>query len=77
MKTISLKLSDALDAQLTALIRQRRTSKAAVVRTALEAYLTQERAPQGAAVFDMVQDLCGCVEGAADLEVAGALRCAG
>ena len=36
MKTVSLKLSEALEAQLTALIHQRRTSKAAVIRAALE-----------------------------------------
>ena len=67
MKTVSLKLSEALDAQLTALIRQRRTSKAAIVRAALEAYLTREGTPTGASVLDVVQDLCGCVEGPVDL----------
>ena len=67
MKTVSLKLSEALDAQLTALIRQRRTSKAAIVRAALEAYLTREGTPTGASVLDVVQDLCGCVEGSVDL----------
>ena len=67
MKTVSLKLSEALEAQLTALIRQRRTSKAAVVRAALEAYLTREGAPSGASVLDVVQDLCGSVEGPVDL----------
>ena len=67
MKTVSLQLSEALEAQLTALIRQRRTSKAAVVRAALEAYLTREGTPAGASVLDVVRDLCGCVEGPVDL----------
>ena len=67
MKTVSLKLSEALDAQLTALIRQRRTSKAAIVRAALEAYLTREGTPAGASVLDLVQDLGGCIEGPFDL----------
>ncbi len=67
MKTVSLKLSEALEAQLTALIRQRGTSKAAVVRAALEAYLTREGTPAGASVLDAVRDLCGCVEGPVDL----------
>lgn len=67
MKTVSLQLSEALEAQLTALIRQRRTSKAAVVRAALEAYLTREGTPAGASVLDVVQDLCGYVEGPVDL----------
>ena len=67
MKTVSVQLSEALEAQLTALIRQRRTSKAAVVRAALEAYLTREGTQADASVLDVVQDLCGCVEGPVDL----------
>jgi Arc/MetJ-type ribon-helix-helix transcriptional regulator len=53
-KTVSVQLSEALEAQLTALIRQRRTSKAAVVRAALEAYLTRQGSPAGALVLDVV-----------------------
>ena len=67
MKTVSCTLSEALNAQLTTLIRQRRTSKAAVVRAALEAYLTRQETTAGASVLDLVQDLCGCIEGAVDL----------
>ncbi len=54
MKTISCTLSEALNAQLTILIRQRRTSKAAVVRAALEAYLTREETTAGASILDLV-----------------------
>jgi predicted DNA-binding protein len=67
MKTMSLKLSDALAARLAALMRQRRTSKAAVVRAALDAYLPQEETPAGASVLEVVQDLRGCVTGPVDL----------
>ena len=67
MKTVSCTLSAALDAQLTTLIRQRGTSKAAIVRAALEAYLTREGTPAGASVLDLVQDLGGCIEGPFDL----------
>lgn len=67
MKTVSLTLSDALDARLAAWIRRRKTSKAAVVRAALEAYLTQEGPPSGTSVLDLVQDLGGCVAGPVDL----------
>ena len=67
MKTVSCTLSEALNAQLTTLIRQRKTSKAAVVRAALEAYLTREEITAGASVLDLVQDLGGCVEGPVDL----------
>jgi Arc/MetJ-type ribon-helix-helix transcriptional regulator len=67
MKTVSCTLSEALHAQLNTLIRQRRTSKAAVVRAALEAYLTREETTAGSSVLDLVQDLGGCVEGPVDL----------
>jgi hypothetical protein len=42
-------------------------SKAAVVRAALEAYLTQEGTSAGASVLEVVQDLGGCVAGPVDL----------
>jgi hypothetical protein len=67
MKTVSCTLSETLNARLTTLIRRRRTSKAAIMRAALEAYLTREGAPAGASVLDLVQDLGGCVEGPVDL----------
>lgn len=67
MKTVSCTLSETLNAQLTTLIRRRGTSKAAVVRAALEAYLAREGTPAGASVLDLVQDLGGCVEGPVDL----------
>ena len=67
MKTVSLKLPDTLDAQLTALIRQRGTSKSAVIREALEAYLSRAGEPQPGSFLEMARDLCGCVEGTPDL----------
>ena len=39
MRTLSVKLPDGLDARLTAVARQRRTSKSALARKALEAVL--------------------------------------
>jgi Arc/MetJ-type ribon-helix-helix transcriptional regulator len=72
MAVISLKLTDALDAQLTAQAQRRRLSKSELVRRALTAFLqTSEQGgdglqPQSAA--DLLADLVGCCEdGPADL----------
>ncbi len=64
---ISLKLNDALDAQLTEQAHRRRLSKSELVRRALTAFLqsSEQRgegsAPQSAA--DLLADLVGCCEG--------------
>jgi len=72
MAVISLKLTDALDAQLTAQAQRRRLSKSELVRRALTAFLqTSEQGgdglqPQSAA--DLLADLVGCCEdGPSDL----------
>jgi len=72
MAVISLKLTEALDAQLTDQAHRRRLSKSELVRRALTAFLQPSRqdvegsAPQSAA--DLVADLVGCCEdGPADL----------
>ena len=69
---ISLKLTDALDAQLTEQAYRRRLSKSELVRRALTAFLqpscqdVEGSAPQSAG--DLVADLVGCCEaGPADL----------
>jgi Arc/MetJ-type ribon-helix-helix transcriptional regulator len=72
MAVISLKLSDALDAQLTEQAQRRRLSKSELVRRALTAFLqpsaqgVEGSASQSAA--DLLADLVGCCEaGPADL----------
>jgi hypothetical protein len=67
VKTVSLKLSDTLDAKLTALIRKRGINKSTIIREALEDYLSREGAPSPGSFLEMAEDLCGCVEGAVDL----------
>ena len=67
MKTISLKLPEALDMKLTALIRRQGGSKSAIVRAALEAYIARESEAAQGSVLEAAQDLCGCLEGPADL----------
>ncbi len=67
MAVISLKLTEALDAQLTEQAHLRRLSKSELVRRALTAFLkssdqgVEDTAPQSAA--DLLADLVGCCEG--------------
>ena len=66
MAVISLKLTEALDAQLTEQAHRRRLSKSELVRRALTAFLqsteqtVEGSAPQSAA--DLLADLVGCCE---------------
>jgi Arc/MetJ-type ribon-helix-helix transcriptional regulator len=67
MAVISLKLTEALDAQLTEQAHRRRLSKSELVRRALTAFLqssklgVEDSAAQSAA--DLLADLVGCCEG--------------
>lgn len=72
MAVISLKLSDALDEQLTEQAQRRRLSKSELVRRALTAFLqAQDLGLEGStppSAVDLLADLVGCCEGApADL----------
>ena len=72
MAVISLKLTEALDAQLTEQAHRRRLSKSELVRRALTAFLQPSRQDvEGSATqcaADLVADLVGCCEdGPADL----------
>ena len=66
MAVISLKLSEALDMQLTEQAHRRRPSKSELVRRALTAFLqsstegVESAGPQSAA--DLLADLVGCCE---------------
>lgn len=67
MAVISLKLSEALDAQLTEQAQRRRLSKSELVRRALTAFLqSPEQGVDDAAqpsAADLLADLVGCCEG--------------
>lgn len=67
MKTLSLKLPEALDAQLTAMAKQRNTSKAAVAREALEEWLAHADGRRAVTCGELAGDLLGSVEGPGDL----------
>lgn len=66
MAVISLKLPEALDAQLTEQAQRRRLSKSELVRRALTAFLQASEgleAPTAPSAADLVADLVGCCEG--------------
>ncbi len=67
MKTISLKLPHALDAKLTALLKQRGTSKSALIREAIEDYVAHQNEPLAGSFLDLAKSCCGCVDGPEDL----------
>ena len=66
MALISLKLPDALDAELAAQAQLRRLSKSELMRRALKAYLQaadSTEAQPAPSAFDRVADLVGCCQG--------------
>ena len=67
MKSLSVKLPDALDAKLAAMAQQRGVSKSEVVRGALEALLVRNRGYRKASALALAKDLAGCVAGPGDL----------
>lgn len=67
MKTTSIKLSDRLDAELTAAVRRKGASKSLLLRQAIERYLSLEEKDVSGSVLELAKDLAGCVRGRADL----------
>lgn len=71
MTTLTLKLPKALDEQLATVAKHRRSSKTALVRQAIEAFLAQHTPPEPPTttltVGDLVGHLAGCLEGPPDL----------
>ena len=67
MKTLSLKLPQALFDQLSATARERGESRSALVREAIEAFIEGDNQQQKGSCLDLASDLVGCVKGPADL----------
>lgn len=67
MKTVSLKLPDALHSRLTKLAKQRGAPKSVVLREALDAYLSVDGRSNGLSCLDLAGDLVGSLEGPPDL----------
>ncbi len=63
MRTVSFKLTEELDDALSELARERRSSRSALVREALESLAKGKRRSFTA----LAADLVGCVEGPSDL----------
>jgi plasmid stability protein len=66
MKTLCLKLPEAVAARLAVAARKRNQSKSAVVRAILDECLTESEAAEGSCL-EVAADLAGCVEGPRDL----------
>lgn len=70
MKTLTVKVPESLDAQISALARRKRLNRSVIVRRALSRYLsTNDRAGRGS-FLELARDLAGCVNGPRDLSVA-------
>jgi Arc/MetJ-type ribon-helix-helix transcriptional regulator len=67
MKNVSIKLPEALDANLNEAVRRRGLSKSEIVREALQAYLAGKNGHQAESCLDLARDLWGSLEGPADL----------
>lgn len=67
MKTICLKVEEALEVRLTAAARSSGKSRSEVARAALEAFLDGQDAIQRGSCLELAADLAGCLEGPGDL----------
>ncbi len=67
MKTVSLKIPDALAASLGALARARRQTRSRIIREILQRALAQQAAVPRGSCLALARDLVGCVDGPGDL----------
>jgi hypothetical protein len=67
MKTLTVKVPEALDLKLSAVAAKRRESKSAVIRAALDHIVKSSEAITPNSCLDLAKDLIGSVEGPSDL----------
>jgi predicted DNA-binding protein len=67
MRTITVKLPRNLGERLGRAVAYRRSTRSAVVREAIEAYLAGAAGGNEGSCFDLASDLAGAVEGPSDL----------
>ncbi len=67
MKTLSIKVPEALYGDLTALAEHKRVSKSSLVRDALAELFRRQSAPGRDSALALLQDLAGSVQGPEDL----------
>jgi predicted transcriptional regulator len=69
MKTISAKVTDSFDVELTGMAKRHGMSKSALIREALETYLRAGRSRGNGSAMALADDLAGIVAGPEDLSV--------
>ena len=67
MKTISLKVLEAMDARLTAIAKQTGKTKSEVAREALQMFFENGHKKRPLSVYDLSKDLIGKFHGPRDL----------
>jgi len=67
MRTITVKVPRPLGERLSRAVVRRRSTRSAVVREAIEAYLAAESAQGEGSCHDLASDLAGSASGPADL----------
>jgi len=68
MRTISLKIPEALDSKLRVAARKKNTNKSALVREALEAFFASGNGARMVSCLDLAPDLAGSLDsGVGDL----------
>jgi len=67
MKTLSVKLPEAMVCRLAAAARKRRQSKSAVIRAILDERLAKDESAADGSCLDFAADLAGCVVAPRDL----------
>lgn len=72
MKTLSLKLPEALYGDLVSFAEHKGMSRSAIIRDALGELFRKERAPVRGNALAMLEDLAGSVDGPEDLSVSKA-----
>jgi hypothetical protein len=67
VKSLTVRIADALDRRLVAEARKLGVSKSQMVREALEVYLEMSATRIGLSMYDLTRDLAGAFEGPPDL----------
>jgi hypothetical protein len=67
VKTVSLKMPDDLEMQLSEVARRTGRSKSLLVRMALSEFLPRRSRPSGRSFLARASDLAGCIAAAPDL----------
>lgn len=67
MRTITVKVPRALGERLSRAVVRRRSTRSAVVREAIEAYLAAESGRGEGSCYELASDLAGSVSGPPDL----------